>query len=133
MLWPESYKYKNSRIGEVLMKLKSVLDMVANLQLWYNDKITELAATAKNMETASVIKELNSVSDITSTIKKISQQSNILGINASIESARAGEQGRGFAVVAEEVRKLADTTKGSAAGIEEDIARVQDSIAVLIE
>lgn len=95
----------------------------------------ELAATAKNMdsETRNVNLKINSVTEITATVKKISQRSNILGINASIESARAGEHGRGFAVVAEEVRKLADSTKGSAAEIEQDIARVQDSISLLIE
>lgn len=95
----------------------------------------ELAATAKNMEleTVNVQEELKSITNITSVIKKISQQSNILGINASIEAARAGESGRGFAVVAEEVRKMADNTKESAKGIDEDLARIQESTANLIE
>lgn len=95
----------------------------------------ELAATARYMdtETVNVNEKLNSVTEITTTIKKISQQSNILGINASIEAARVGEQGRGFSVVAEEVRKLSDTTKASATGIDADINRVYDSISLLIE
>lgn len=95
----------------------------------------ELSATTKNMddETVLVKQQLMNVSNITTEIKRISQQSNILGINASIESARAGEQGRGFAVVANEVRKLADGTKMSAVNIDEDIQKVQNSVSLLIE
>ncbi|EHQ89420.1 methyl-accepting chemotaxis protein [Desulfosporosinus youngiae] len=95
----------------------------------------ELAATARYMETetVNVNEKLNNVTEITTTIKRISQQSNILGINASIEAARVGEHGRGFAVVAEEVRKLSDTTKTSATGIEADIDRVYNSVSLLIE
>lgn len=94
----------------------------------------ELAATAKSMEmmTGQVTNEVENVTNITTAIKRISQQSNILGINASIESARAGEHGRGFAVVADEVRKLAEGTKGSAVEIEEDLLRVHKSIKELV-
>lgn len=52
-----------------------------------------------------------------SIIKEISYQTKILSINASVEAARAAEIGRGFAVVAEEVKKLAETTQGSATEI----------------
>ena len=63
-------------------------------------------------------------------------KSNILGINASIESARAGEHGRGFAVVAHEVMKLASNTKLSAGSIETDVQGVQgvqDSVRRLVD
>ncbi len=60
-----------------------------------------------------LVKNVEQVSDITSSILNISSQTNLLALNASIEAARAGEAGRGFAVVADEIRKLAEETRSS--------------------
>ncbi|SPF34398.1 Methyl-accepting chemotaxis (MCP) signaling domain protein [Candidatus Desulfosporosinus infrequens] len=95
----------------------------------------ELAATARVMEgNTSVAKDgLEKINGILQDIRRISTQTSILGLNASIEAARAGDQGRGFAVVADEVRKLSEGAKLSTLTISVDIAEVNDTVSSLIE
>ena len=95
--------------------------------------LTKLDGVAKLIEgTKSLTNELTDssrkIGEIVNAIRSISNQTNILSLNANIEAARAGEHGKGFAVVANEVRKLATQTEQSLDYIQNHIDVVQQTI-----
>ncbi|MGB4435651.1 MAG: methyl-accepting chemotaxis protein [Defluviitoga tunisiensis] len=83
----------------------------------------------KSLKTVSnIIGSFKEIDELTSIIKNVAKQTNILSINASIEAARAGEQGRGFAVVAEEIKKLSSETNNASDKISNKVARIEKEV-----
>ncbi|MGE7929726.1 methyl-accepting chemotaxis protein [Lysinibacillus xylanilyticus] len=108
-------------------------DIIQNLQ----DKVhtiashsEELAATSEeiNKQTQFALEDAEKTNGITDLIKNISRQTNLLGLNASIEAARAGQHGAGFNIVAQEVRKLSTETTTATDNIESSLRSINHNL-----
>jgi methyl-accepting chemotaxis protein len=91
-----------------------------------NKSLSESSQSMKSLELES-----ENITKILDVIRSIAEQTNLLALNAAIEAARAGEQGRGFAVVADEVRTLAQRSRGATEEIDAVLMNLLDKTRVV--
>ncbi|EJN6827691.1 chemotaxis protein [Vibrio cidicii] len=92
---------------------------------------SDISASAQAVN--QVEERVDAIGSVVGTIQGISEQTNLLALNAAIEAARAGEAGRGFAVVADEVRNLAQRTQQATVEIQDMISQLQSSATSAVE
>nr|WP_246552669.1 PAS domain-containing protein [Paenibacillus tritici] len=108
-----------SAISEIVQGIVSVTEQAQDM----------LEVQEQSHKAATEVKvKANETKEITQFISEVSNQTSLLGLNASIEAAHAGEYGRGFSIVATEVRKLADHSKTASNSIEKTMQEMNERI-----
>ncbi|MCY6372304.1 methyl-accepting chemotaxis protein [Clostridium ganghwense] len=112
-------KNLSNSLAQITLAINSIS---ANVQ----DIVKSNSEIQSNVETTR--KETENTDEILKFVGNVAQQTNLLGLNAAIESARAGEYGKGFSVVAQEIRKLSTSSKESISQINSILKTIQDSV-----
>lgn len=120
----------NELLANFTTDLEKISDQLSDMVQTIAAQSEQLSATTTDIQTNThqAVENSKDVNKVTGFIREISEQTNLLGLNAAIEAARVGEAGAGFGVVASEVRKLSVDTKEATQNIEKSLSSVQQSI-----
>lgn len=110
--------------------LNELAEHIRNISKDASDLAVENKVTVRSSEKAR--DNIESTQAVTNLIKEISEQTNLLGLNASIEAAQAGEHGRGFSVVAQEIQKLSHNTADAVKQIESILDTIKESVLEIV-